>query len=56
MLLAHGPLRVSADHAAATYSALANPNTFALLTQDCGWGAEEFQHWLEQTLAAALLG
>jgi AcrR family transcriptional regulator len=56
MLLAHGPLRVSADHAAATYSALANPNTFALLTRDCGWGADDFQHWLEQTLAAALLG
>jgi AcrR family transcriptional regulator len=56
MLLANGPLRVSADHAAATYSALANPNTYTLLTRDCGWTSERFQHWLEQTLVTVLLG
>ncbi len=57
MLLANGPLRpdLTPDTAAATYSALANPNTYALLVSDCGWTADAFQHWLKESLIRLLL-
>jgi AcrR family transcriptional regulator len=55
MLMANGPLHLSAEDAAVTYSALANPNTYTLLTRDCGWSADRFQHWLEKTLVRVLL-
>jgi len=57
MLLANGPLRrdLAPLDAAATYSALANPSTYAQLTDDCGWTPDKFQHWLEQSLALLLL-
>lgn len=57
MLLASGPLRdgLSAEDAAATYSVLANPSTFALLVGERGWTADHFEQWLGDTLAVALL-
>ncbi|GAA4921189.1 TetR/AcrR family transcriptional regulator [Actinomycetospora succinea] len=57
MLLVNGPLRadLTAERAAATYSALANPSTFALLTVDHGWSADDFQTWLADSLTRLLL-
>jgi AcrR family transcriptional regulator len=57
MLLGNGPLRagLTAEQAAATYSALANPHTYTLLVRDCGWTAQAFQQWLEDSLARLLL-
>ncbi len=57
MLLQNGPLRtgMAPDVAAATYSALACPNTYTLLVRDCGWSPAQFQHWLEETLIRLLL-
>lgn len=55
MLIANGPLRLSADEASATYSALANPAIYTLFTRDLGWSPDQFQHWLEQTLLRLLL-
>ena len=45
MLSANGPLRegLTADDAAGTYSALSNPNTFALLVGQLGWNAARFR-------------
>jgi AcrR family transcriptional regulator len=57
MLRVNGPLRASltAEQAAATYSALANPATFALLTVDHGWSADAFEAWLADGLTQLLL-
>ncbi|HET7310114.1 MAG TPA: TetR family transcriptional regulator [Mycobacteriales bacterium] len=57
MLTLHRPLRagLTYDEAAATYSTLANPSTYSLLTGDLGWSADDFQAWLETTLARLLL-
>lgn len=55
MLLANGPLQLSAEDASATYSALSNPNTYALFTRDLGWSPAQFQSWLEHTLASLLV-
>jgi AcrR family transcriptional regulator len=57
MLVANGPLREGLDaaRAASTYSALANPATFALLTDQHGWSAEEFEDWLADALTRLLL-
>ena len=57
MLLANGPLRdgLTADDAAATYTALSNPNTYALLCGERGWSADKFQRWLGDSLTVLLL-
>ena len=57
LLVANGPLRpgLSAEDAAATYSALASPTNFGMLVHDLGWSADRFQEWLENTLARLLL-
>lgn len=58
MLLENGPLRagVTPDHAADTYAALANPETYALLTGERGWTPHEFEVWLGESLSCLLLG
>ncbi|MDQ3751315.1 MAG: TetR/AcrR family transcriptional regulator [Actinomycetota bacterium] len=57
MLVANGPLRngVSVGHAADTYSALSNPSTYAFLTRDQGWSADQFEEWLDDSLSQLLL-
>ena len=58
MLLSNGPLRdgLSPDKAAATYSALSNPNTYAMLVGERSWTADEFEEWLRDSLTLLLLG
>ena len=58
MLLANGPLRdgLTPPDAAATYSALSNPNTYALLVGERGWSADKFEEWLGDSLTLLLLG
>jgi AcrR family transcriptional regulator len=57
MLLANGPLRegLTSEDAAATYSALSNPSTYALLVGERGWSADHFQQWLGDSLTRLLL-
>jgi AcrR family transcriptional regulator len=55
MLLENGPLRLTHADAAATYAALANPETYALLTEQQGWTPEQFEEWLADSLARLLL-
>jgi AcrR family transcriptional regulator len=57
MLLANGPLRdgLSADEAAATYSALSNPSSYALLVDERGWTPERFEQWLGDCVTVLLL-
>jgi hypothetical protein len=57
MLLANGPLRagLTTDDAAATYGALANPDTYALLTTRRAWTADHYEDWLRDSLAHLLL-
>jgi AcrR family transcriptional regulator len=57
ILLANGALRdgLTADDAAATYSALSNPNTYALLSGERGWSADKFERWLGDSLTLLLL-
>lgn len=57
LLLANGPLRngLSREGAAATYSALASPDTYGQLTNAVGWSAEQFEAWLADSLARLLL-
>jgi len=57
LLLNNGPLRtgLTPDDAAATYSALANPNTYALLVGERGWTPQKFEHWLDDNLTMLLL-
>jgi AcrR family transcriptional regulator len=43
------------EDAADTYSALANPSTFAFLVDERDWTPEKYQHWLADTLARLLL-
>jgi AcrR family transcriptional regulator len=58
MLLANGPLRdgLNAADAAATYSALSNPNTYTLLVRERAWTADKFEQWLGDSLTLLLLG
>ncbi|MDT7741758.1 MAG: hypothetical protein QOE59_836 [Actinomycetota bacterium] len=58
MLSANGPLRegLTADDAAATCSALSNPNTYALLVGQLGWHTARFERWLSDSLILLLLG
>jgi AcrR family transcriptional regulator len=57
MLLANGPLRagLTPSDAAATYSALSNPNTYALLVGERSWSADKFEEWLGDSLTLLLL-
>jgi AcrR family transcriptional regulator len=57
MLLTNGPLRdgLTSEDAAATYSALANPSTYALLVAERGWTADHFEHWLGDSLTRLML-
>ena len=57
MLLHNGPLRegVSSADAAATYGALANPDTYAELTSHRGWSPDHYENWLSDTLTRLLL-
>jgi AcrR family transcriptional regulator len=57
LLIENGPLRdgLNIDEASATYSALANPSTFRMLTGTLGWSADRFQTWLAETMERLLL-
>ena len=57
MLLDNGPLRegMSAADAATTYGALANPDTYAVLTSHRGWSPDHYENWLSDTLTLLLL-
>jgi hypothetical protein len=57
LIRARGPLRenVTADQAADTYSALANPDLYLLLTIHHGWTADHCQAWLASSLQRRLL-
>jgi AcrR family transcriptional regulator len=57
ILLANGPLRdgLNPDDAAATYSALSNPNTYALLVGERNWTADKFEQWLGDSLTVLLI-
>lgn len=57
LLLANGPLRdeLTLGDAAATYSALSNPHTYALLVGERGWPADKFEEWLCDSLTLLLL-
>ncbi len=58
MLVTNGSLRdgLTADDAATTYSALSNPNNYALLVSERGWTADKFEQWLGESLTLLLLG
>lgn len=57
LVRARGPLRegLSADQAADTCSALANPELYLLLTVHHGWTADQVQAWLATSLQLLLL-
>ena len=55
LLTANGPLRVPPEEAAETYSALANPDLYLLLTTDHGWPPNRYEDWLADTLIRLLL-
>jgi hypothetical protein len=57
LMRAHGPLRQSltADQAADTYSALASPDLYLLLTTHPGWTPDQFQACLTGSLQHLLL-
>ena len=54
---ARGPFRdgLTTDQAADTYSALANPDLYLLLTGHHGWTADQYQAWLASSLQLLLL-
>jgi AcrR family transcriptional regulator len=54
-IAACGPLRLPTDDAADTYSALANPDVYLLLTDQLGWTAERYRAWLVETTTRLLL-
>jgi AcrR family transcriptional regulator len=49
------PLRLGADEAADTYSALANPDVFLLLIDQFGWTVQNYRDWLADSVARLLL-
>ncbi|HEX9041857.1 MAG TPA: helix-turn-helix domain-containing protein [Trebonia sp.] len=57
ILASRGPLRegLTADEAAATYSALANPELYTLVTTAHGWSPDRYETWLADTLTPLLL-
>lgn len=56
-LASHTSLRdgLSTDEAADTYSALANPDIYLLLTNHHGWSAGQYEGWLVESLRRLLL-
>lgn len=54
-IAACGPLRLAPDRAADTYSALANPDVYLLLTDHFGWTADSYRTWLAETAERLLL-
>jgi len=54
-IAANGPLRLPPEQAADTYSALANPDMYLLLTDHFGWPAERCRSWLADTAVRLLL-
>jgi AcrR family transcriptional regulator len=50
-----GPLRLDAEQAADTYSALANPDVFLLLTDQFGWTPQDYRAWLADAVTRLLL-
>jgi AcrR family transcriptional regulator len=57
LVCARGPLRgqLALDQAAETYSALANPDLYLLVTIHHGWTPEHFEGWLAESLQVLLL-
>jgi AcrR family transcriptional regulator len=55
-LAERGPLLVDVDRAADIIWTLASPDTGRMLCDERGWDSGEYADWLEQTLAAALIG
>lgn len=57
ILASRGRLRegLTPDEAAATYSALANPELFTLVTTAHGWSPDRYETWLSDALALLLL-
>ena len=57
LVRARGPLRegITIDQAADTYSALANPELYLLLTTHYRWTADQFEAWLADSLQLLLL-
>ena len=49
-----GPLRLGVDEAAGTYSALANPDVYLMLTDQFGWTADEYRAWLADSVTRLL--
>ena len=58
ILADRGHLRPDLDTATAAdiYYGLLNEEVFELLTTDCGWDVERFQHWATELLQHQLLG
>ena len=54
-IAASGLLRLPPAQAADTFSALANPDVYLLLTDHFGWSAEQYRAWLADTAARLLL-
>jgi AcrR family transcriptional regulator len=54
-IAANGNLRTSPAEAADTYSALANPDVYLLLTDHFDWTAEQYRAWLVDTTTRLLL-
>jgi AcrR family transcriptional regulator len=54
-IAASGSLRLPPGQAADTFSALANPDVYLLLTDHFGWSAEQYRAWLADTSARLLL-
>lgn len=57
MLLVNGSLRsgFTPEHATDTYAALANPSTYAFCIGQRGWTPEQFEEWLDDSIARLLL-
>jgi AcrR family transcriptional regulator len=54
-IAADGRLRLPPDEAAETYSGLASPDLYLLLTDQFGWTADRYRAWLVDTAARLLL-
>jgi AcrR family transcriptional regulator len=54
-IAATGHLRVASDAAADTYSGLASPDLYLLLTDQFGWTADRYSTWLADTATRLLL-
>ncbi len=54
-LATNGPLRLDPHDAAETYSALANPDVYQLLSRHHGWTPDQYEEWLAEALTRLLL-